>query len=248
MPLRRVPLVTISLVLANTLIYFLVVSGHLNSAVNTYGVRPCDLNGCWSELPWSMELITSLFVHVSLSHLVFNMLFLLVFGVNVEDRLGHLRFFALYFLCGLLGTLAQLLVTIHDSSLSELRVVGASSAIAGVIGAYFLLFPGSKILLWAYVFVFRIRAAYFLAYWLTAQAIYSGLLVFAGEHASTAFIAHLSGALLGIVFCAHLVSGGEAQEDLRARAAGIEARIRHQGSDESPPAPKLTDEPPPLSQ
>jgi membrane associated rhomboid family serine protease len=241
MPLKRLPLVTGALVAANTLIFFLVDYGHETSAIHTYGLRPCDVTGgcSWAELPWSVALITSLFTHVSFDHLILNMLFLCVFGVHVEERLGHLRFFTLYFLCGLIATFTQLILTTGEADLSHRWIVGASASIAGVLGAYFLLFPGSKILLWAYIFVFRIRAAYFLAYWLTIQLIYSGLLLYAGQPANVAWIAHATGALLGITLCAHLVEDGQVREELSAQTDQIKADMTQVEEPPISPGPPL---------
>ena len=134
-PSRRVAWITRLLIVANVLVFALELSqGHrLEQFIARFGFVPAH----WTPL----ALLTSQFLHGGFAHLAANMLYLWIFGDNVEDRLGHLRFLCLYLTCGAVAGLSQLLLSSH----STVPMVGASGAIAGVLGAYFLLFPSARI-------------------------------------------------------------------------------------------------------
>lgn len=136
-------------------------------------------------------LFTSIFLHGGLAHVSMNMLFLWVFGDNVEDRMGHLRYLVFYVLCGVLGNLAHALM----SGFAPLPLVGASGAISGVMGAYFVLFRMAYIRTFAFLLfypvVFDLPASVFLFYWFILQ-LFAGLGSL-GMASGVAFWAHVGG-------------------------------------------------------
>jgi rhomboid family protein len=117
--------------------------------------------------------LTSIFMHGSWDHILGNMLFLAIFGKNVEDALGHARYLAFYLGGGFVATMTQTLMTLAAGTASDGRVptLGASGAIAAVLGAYFVLYPGSRILTVVFVFVTRIPAWIFLGLWFLYQLV-----------------------------------------------------------------------------
>lgn len=165
-----------------------VLAGLFPAVLFHHAVLPPELHA----VPAPLTLITSLFLHGGLVHLVGNMLFLQVFGDSVEDSMGHGRFVLFYLLCGAAGGLAH--AAAHP--FSEEPLIGASSAVAGVIGAYLVLHP--RALVWGLVLnvvPVKISAYWVLSLWLLIQVWH----VWSGDEASTAWFAHLGGFLAGIV-------------------------------------------------
>jgi len=147
-----------------------------------------------------VDMVTSLFVHTGAAHLAGNLWFLWIFGDNVEDRLGHDRFAALYLICGFIATFAQ--VALNPTSL--LPMVGASGAIAGIMGAYLVLYPRSRVLMLFVLppFLFELPAVFFLGLWFVMQLL-SGLdslpILRAGDiSGGVAFWAHVAGFACGM--------------------------------------------------
>jgi membrane associated rhomboid family serine protease len=150
-----------------------------------------------SPLPAWATVFTSMFVHGGIAHVLGNMVFLWVFGDNVEDRFGHLRFAAFYLAAGVAAAAAQVAV----DTASQVPMVGASGAIAGVLGAYLLLFPYSRVdtlIIVGLLFHVRIRALWLIGGWVALQAI-SGLgsLGVSSAGSGVAYFAHLGGFALG---------------------------------------------------
>lgn len=152
------------------------------------------------ELDWvpsSATLITSMFLHGGWMHLIGNMLYLWVFGNNVEDAMGHGRFVLFYLLCGIAAVYAHAL----PNAGSEIPMVGASGAISGVLGAYILLFPHARVLvgvpLGIIVYTIRLSALWVLGFWFVMQ-ILSSLLTPSGQ-AGVAFGAHIGGFVAGML-------------------------------------------------
>ncbi|MEE8393983.1 MAG: rhomboid family intramembrane serine protease, partial [Rhodospirillales bacterium] len=138
-----------------------------------------------------LSLITSMFLHLGWWHLFGNMLYMWIFADNVEDAMGHDRFVAFYLLCGLAATIAQSLA--DPASMSP--VAGASGAISGVLGAYLLLYPRAKVLVWAFaVFVFKLPAWMVLGAWIAIQ-VFSATM---GGQSNVAWWAHIGGAAAGM--------------------------------------------------
>ena len=144
-------------------------------------------------------LVTSMFLHGGWMHLIGNMLYLYIFGDNVEDRLGHFGYFVFYFLAGVGATLTE----VYFQRLSSVPIIGASGAIAGVLGAYFLLYPKAKILTLIPLFVFfpvvEIPAFFFLGFWFIMQFINGSLSVGADVAGGVAWWAHAGGFVVGAV-------------------------------------------------
>src|SRR5919198_6161680 len=163
-PSRTVPSITITIIALNALAWLFEVSlppDVLDQFLRIYGVVPADFR--------PPTLITSMFLHGGWMHVIGNMWYLWIFGDNVEDRLGHGRFLVFYLLCGVAAALAQT-ITAPDS---VVPMVGASGAIAGVMGAYFVLYPHSRIVTLVPLFFFfqviEVPAILFLGIWFLMQ-------------------------------------------------------------------------------
>ena len=199
-PVRRIPIVTLGLVAASVGVFAWQVgwSGSFEGSVNWLGLVPADLVAPASlGVPPVEKLLTSMFAHGSLLHLGSNMLFLWIFGNNVEDVMGRGRFAGFYLLCGLGAAAAQ----VASDPASAIPMVGASGAIAGVLGAYLLLFPRARVLAIVPIFVFIrliwIPAAVFLVLWFLFQVL--GGLASGGEPGGVAFWAHVGGFVAGLM-------------------------------------------------
>lgn len=149
------------------------------------------------EQAW-VTVFSSMFLHGSWLHLIGNMLYLWIFGDNVEDRLGHRRYLLFYLLCGTLAAVAQ--AALFPSSTTPM--IGASGAIAGVLGAYFLLYPKAKIMtavpIWIFIRVVELPAIFFLGFWFLIQAFQSwGALGGVAAGGGVAWWAHAGGFLAG---------------------------------------------------
>ena len=193
-PSRTTPYITVGIIALNTLVflYQFALGPDVESFILYFGLIPAAFS-------W-ITVFTSMFVHGGFLHFGVNMLYLWIFGDNVEDRMGHGRFIVFYLLCGVAAALAQ---TIAGPS-SVVPMVGASGAIAGVMGAYFLLYPRSRIV--AVVFFFFIQlvevpAIFFLGIWFVMQFV-SGLGSLAQSTAQpaggVAFWAHVAGFAAGM--------------------------------------------------
>jgi membrane associated rhomboid family serine protease len=142
-------------------------------------------------------LLTSLFLHADIFHLGGNMLYLYIFGDNIEDAFGHFRFLLFYFVCGLVADFAHIL-TITSSAGLQIPTLGASGAISGVMGAYILLYPRSRIetLVFAIIItVASVPAVFFLGFWFLLQLLYTWL----GMGGNVAYWAHIGGFVAGMI-------------------------------------------------
>jgi membrane associated rhomboid family serine protease len=145
-----------------------------------------------------LPFFTSMFLHGSWSHVIGNMWFLWIFGDNIEDYLGHFKYIVFYVLCGLAAAVAQFVVTPNLSA----PTVGASGAIAGVMGAYLILYPRAKVLTWLFVLVFYVPAWVMLGYWFVLQFLSGTATTIAPASQrgpGVAFWAHVGGFIAGIV-------------------------------------------------
>jgi membrane associated rhomboid family serine protease len=143
-------------------------------------------------------LFTSMFMHADIIHLGGNMLFLYVFGDNVEDTFGHVRYLFFYLVAGIAASLLHISASLYFGG-SDIPTIGASGAIAGVLGAYFVLYPRSKILTLVFLFwitIVAIPAVVFLGLWFVFQFLYGSL----GAGGGVAYWAHVGGFMTGIVF------------------------------------------------
>ncbi|MBE9502551.1 MAG: rhomboid family intramembrane serine protease [Proteobacteria bacterium] len=146
-----------------------------------------------TDVPIAATLLTSMFVHGNLLHLGGNMLYLWIFGDNIEDSLGHLRFILFYFICGLIATFTHIITGPNSTT----PIVGASGAIAGVLGAYLLLYPRAKVdtlfILIIFIKIIRIPAFILLTLWFVLQVLNST------EGGSVAWYAHIGGFIAGFL-------------------------------------------------
>ncbi len=195
-PSRTTPAVTVGLIALNVLVYLYqlgLTERGLNIFIFSFGLVPAHFS--------LVNVCTSMFVHGGLAHLAGNMLFLWIFGDNVEDRLGHGRFVLFYLVCGFVAAFAQ---TALDP-ISEVPMVGASGAIAGVMGAYLILYPHSRVLM-LFPFppiVFELPAVFFLVMWFAVQFLngLGSLSMFGAADLSggIAFWAHVMGFVTGVM-------------------------------------------------
>jgi membrane associated rhomboid family serine protease len=148
-PTRSFPLVTLALIAVNAAVWLLYQVPDLDRSVVELGFFPCEVEGSCREHgePWPVNAVTAMFLHGGWLHIIGNMLFLWIFGNNVEDAMGRLPFLVFYLLAGLAATALQAWVTLALGSpaAAEIPNVGASGAIAGVLGAYFVLFPFARV-------------------------------------------------------------------------------------------------------
>jgi membrane associated rhomboid family serine protease len=171
----------------------------LRASVTEYGAVPCEITGnCPVQgLSWG-SLITSMFMHGSWEHILGNMLFLWVFGNNIEDSMGHLRFIVFYLVCGVAAALAHVFLAPN----SQIPTVGASGAISGIMGGYILLYPTVRVrTFFPPFFFFNLRAFMVLGYWILIQ-IMMGVVTLgpeAGEQGGVAFWAHIGGFVAGLI-------------------------------------------------
>jgi membrane associated rhomboid family serine protease len=195
-PSRTTPVVTVTILVVNVLAFLYEVSlgtTALDGFLLAHGLVPAAF--AWNDV------LSSMFLHGGWMHLIGNMLSLWIFGDNVEDRLGHGRFVVFYLLCGTLATLAH----VWADPLSPVPTIGASGAIAGVMGGYFVLYPHSRIITLLPIFIFiqivEVPAVVFLGLWFLLQLVSgvgSQLSATSGEAAGgIAFWAHIGGFAVG---------------------------------------------------
>jgi membrane associated rhomboid family serine protease len=207
-PSHHFPVMTIALIAVNCSVFFYELSlgqATLQRLVYAMGMVPARVTAfpTHPDIGFSdafIPFLTSMFLHSGWLHLIGNMWFLWIFGDNIEDRLGHLRYLVFYLLCGVGAGLAQALSDLQ----SNIPAIGASGAVAGVLGGYLLLFPGARVLTLIpafFLFLFELPAYLILLYWFVIQLL-SGAAAFGlrGEEAGgVAWWAHIGGFLLGIV-------------------------------------------------
>jgi len=213
---RNFPIVNVSLIVANFAVWLFYELPHLNSAVFHASFYPCTVDhACRGPEPWGVSWITAMFLHGSWDHILGNMLFLAVFGKNVEDAFGRLRYLAFYFAGGFVAMMTQTLITLVFGTAAEARVpnLGASGAIAAVLGAYFVLYPNSNVFGLIVIFPVRISAYFFLGFWFLYQLFEAnfGLFAATANGGGVAFFAHVGGFLFGIVVAFALLNAGRVQ-------------------------------------
>lgn len=204
------PGVMAAIIVANALVFFwelsLGASGQLDAAIEVFGFVPRRFFG-WEQAggapldPWRfVPLVSANFLHGGWLHIIGNMWFLAVFGDNVEDRLGHFRFLLFYLLCGAASMLVQGAVL----QTSRVPAIGASGAIAGVLGAYLVLYPSARVRTLVFVFLVDLPAVVFLGIWFLTQLLNgtASLSPGAGVAASgVAWWAHVGGFVVGMGLC-----------------------------------------------
>jgi rhomboid family protein len=210
-PTRTFPVVTVGIIVVNVLVWLWEVGGtSVETDVIHYGYYPCKIDGpCVdfalnAKIPWYENAFTSMFMHGGWEHIIFNMLFLWIFGNNVEDALGRVRFLLWYLAGGLAATVVQTFVTLHFGNAQEASIpnIGASGAIAAVLGAYFVLLPRARVLsviILGFIFLREIPAIWFLGIWFVFQLWQGGWSVAHPEAGGgVAFFAHIGGFAFGM--------------------------------------------------
>ena len=193
-PSRTTPYITITIIALNGLAWLFELSlPHevLSNFLTIHGVVPAYFS--------APTLITSMFLHGSWSHVLGNMWYLWIFGDNVEDRVGHGRFIVFYLLCGILAALGQMAV----DPTSTLPTIGASGAIAGVMGAYFVLYPRSRVLTlipWIFIQIVEMPTVVLLGFWFVMQLFSAGAIAVTTSTSGggVAFAAHVVGFVAGM--------------------------------------------------
>ena len=238
-PTSRVPVVTYALILVNVLVYFLWQKGELTAGDPSSSPYFCQLVD-WAAIPAELTdpgtnftgqgcagpgagptyltPFTAMFMHGGLLHLGGNMLFLWIFGNNVEDRMGSARYLVFYLLAGLAALGLQ--VAIDPSS--KVPTLGASGAIAGVLGAYIVLYPRARVWTWVFIVVLPLRAFWVLGYWFVTQALFGyGDLMQpgAGGSGGVAYFAHIGGFVFGLLLVKAFAAGRMPPPSASARIA-----------------------------
>lgn len=204
-PTRRFPYLTVAFIAACVLVYLwqasLGAEGY-QVAIYSLGVIPAVLLGSvdlppdLAVIPPVVSVFTSMFMHGGFMHLAGNMLYLWIFGNNVEDVLGHGRFIVFYLLCGIAAVFGQIL----QNPESQIPMIGASGAISGILGAYLLLYPHARVLvlipLGFFLHMARIPAGWVLGLWFVYQILSSALT--AQEGGGVAWFAHIGGFIAGM--------------------------------------------------
>jgi rhomboid family protein len=219
-PTERFPFVTLALIVANVLMYFFFQKGGISLGepsgteflcnLYEYGTIPKEVTdpdfhlqaqGCQEfTAPTWLTLFTSMFMHGGLLHLGGNMLFLWIFGNNVEDSMGPIRFIVFYVLGGLAADAGQIAFSVN----STVPTIGASGAVAAVLGGYLLLFPRARVVTLIFIIFFftiiELPAIFFLGIWILQQALfaYFDLLQPAGTEGGVAYFAHIGGFVFGL--------------------------------------------------
>ena len=202
-PVRSTPVVTIGIIAACVLVFvwqFRLSPYAAEVAVYQYGFLPGALFGRvqveGAVVPPALTVFSSMFLHGSVLHLAGNMLYLWIFGDNIEDRLGRVRYIVFYLLCGAIAALAQAVLDMD----SQIPMIGASGAISGVLGAYAVLYPRANVLvalpLLIVFYTFRVPALLVLGFWFLGQLMSS---VAASAEGGVAFGAHVGGFVAGVV-------------------------------------------------
>jgi len=212
-PTERFPVVTVALIVANVIVYFFLQDGFVGLPdggaggdwpISTYAYIPCTITGdtpCQTA-PGGPEnwvtVFTAMFMHGGLLHLGGNMLFLWIFGNNVEDSMGPVKFLAFYLLGGIAATALQTAINM-DSDVANL---GASGAVAAVLGGYLLLFPRARVVTVIFIIFFftiiELPAMFFLVIWFAQQALF-GALDLNGSGGGVAYFAHIGGFAFGLL-------------------------------------------------
>ncbi|MFQ5779617.1 MAG: rhomboid family intramembrane serine protease [Nitrospiria bacterium] len=223
LPTRTFPFVTIGLISINILIFLYEISLGPRSEqfIFTYGAIPFELVRVLEisrPAPIIKSMFTSMFLHGGLWHVGANMLYLWIFGNNIEDEMGHLRFILFYLLCGVIAAYCQAVI----NPTSQIPMIGASGAVSGVLGAYLIRFPRAKILtlfpIGFFVHFIRIPAIIFLGLWIFPQLI-NGIFSLQ-QTGGIAWFAHVGGFLAGMLLIHQFVKKGKGEKRHRHHQKG----------------------------
>jgi membrane associated rhomboid family serine protease len=213
------PFVNYLLILINIYVFFYQkkLGIYENMFILDYGLISQKFFAPWSIVTFKekfIPLITYMFLHGGFFHLFSNMYFLFIFGDNIEDRLGHFKYILIYILFGVISGLTQL--TIFSDS--PYPLIGASGAVAGVMGAYFIFYPHSKIKTLIFIIIFitlwDIPAIYFLGFWFLLQFISGNFQISGVNGGGTAWWAHIGGFLFGIFYAIIVLLKNKSYEEI----------------------------------
>ena len=207
-PTYRFPIVTVTLIGVNVAVFILELmfsaQGQLELFIGRYAIIPYELTRGVDLPPPSLRpafltIFTAMFLHGGFLHIAGNMLYLWIFGNNVEDNMGHLRFLIFYLLCGVAASVAQIAV----NPASDVPNIGASGAIAGVLGAYIIMHPRAQVetllFLGYFIRVVRIPALIVLGYWILIQLLQGLLSLGLPASGGVAWFAHIGGFFAGVI-------------------------------------------------
>ena len=209
-PARTTPYIVYALLAVNIIAFLY--NGPLHQHGNPlagYALVPAELMGGKDYgpptpvAPW-VTIFTAMFLHANILHIAGNMLYLWIFGNNIEDALGHIKFLIFYLVCGVGAALAQVFV----SPASQIPMVGASGAIAGVLAAYLVLFPRARIISLVFIYIIVLPASVVLGFWIVLQVLSSLITVASGgaNQGGVAYAAHIGGFATGLILI--LLLGG----------------------------------------
>jgi len=199
-PSKTRPIITYIILGLNILVFIYEISlgTHLDAFIGQFGAVPYNIFNPVG-LSSYMTLLTSMFMHANLMHIVGNMLFLWIFADNIEDRIGHIMFIIFYITCGLAGALLHSVFT----PTSTIPMIGASGAISGVLGAYIILYPKARISalipLGFFLRIVQLPSLVFLGIWFLMQFLF-GISSIRGTGGGVAYLAHIGGFLVGLLW------------------------------------------------
>jgi membrane associated rhomboid family serine protease len=202
-PTNTFPFITIGIIALNVIVFLLQLMADVDGKriVYAYGAIPHNIVSFESTQPIHplLTIFTSMFMHGGFFHIFGNMLYLWIFGNNIEDRLGHFRFVLFYLFCGIIAALSHTL----SAASSGVPMIGASGAVSGVLGAYLLLFPMARvhtiIFLGFFIQSVQIPALIVIGFWAIIQAVNGLLMQGMPSHGGVAWLAHAGGFLAGLI-------------------------------------------------
>jgi membrane associated rhomboid family serine protease len=206
-PTRSFPLITVALIAVNVAVWVFYQVPDLQHSVSQFAFQPCEVDsscppGTAIGQGWLVTAFTAMFMHGSWLHIGGNMLFLWIFGNNVEDAMGKVRFLVFYLVSGLAATGLQTIVTLSAGTALDGAIpnLGASGAISGVLAAYLVLLPRARVLTILFYFIVEVPAFLFLGFWFLFQLLEGGFAVLHPEAGGgVAFFAHIGGFVFGLV-------------------------------------------------
>jgi rhomboid family protein len=205
-PTRSFPIVTVLLIAINSAVWIFYQVPNLDRSVNELAYHPCEVENSCPVVgeDWPLTALTSMFMHGDWFHIIGNMLFLWIFGNNVEDAFGKVRYLLFYLLGGFAATALQTFITLAYGSQAESEIpnLGASGAVSAVLGAYLVLLPNARVVTIIFILIIFIRdfpAWIFLGVWFLLQLWSGGFsLLYPEEGGGVAFFAHIGGFVFGM--------------------------------------------------
>ncbi len=194
----KFPLFNLAIIALNIYVFYLMLtSPDIEAFINTFALIPAQVN--FSDTNSLIPFVTSIFLHGGFLHIASNMLFLWVFGDNIESHFGKLWYLMIFFISGIAGGLAQYIFNPD----SQIPMLGASGAVSGILGAYYVSHPHAKIRSIVFIFFFvtilKVPASIYILYWFGLQVLSGFLSIGEGDVGGIAFWAHVGGFIAGVV-------------------------------------------------